>query len=258
MTDKLETEIQDDIARTTITRPEKMNSLDIELLEAWLDALDEVEAAEVKLLTIRGAGGIFSAGADLSQVNSFLKGGNREKMAKFLTLVQEVTGRIESSPVPTLAAIEGYALAGGFELLLACDLAITSTEARIGDQHANYGLVAGGGGTQRIVEALPKQRANDLMFTGRRLSGKTAADWGLVSRAVDPANFENELRELEEELASKSREATKLTKELMSLARSSVGEIGMEVERRRVVDHNFGEDVMEGLDAFEANRDPEF
>lgn len=258
MAEKLTYEITDDIARTTINRPEKMNCLDIETLESWIAALEEIATADVKLLTVRGAGGNLSAGADLAQVNSFIKEGDRERMETFLSLVHEVTGRIESLPMPSLAAVEGYTLAGGFEIMLACDLALASTEARIGDQHANYGLVAGGGGTQRVVDRLPKALANDLMFTGRHISGETAKKWGLVSRTTEPEEFDDALRSLEAELALKSRDAAKLTKSLMEIARETGGDVGMELERRRVVDHNFGADVREGLEAFEEGREPEF
>jgi len=258
VTDKLECEIDGGIARTTINRPEKMNCLDIDVAEAWLDALDRIEASDAKALTVRGAGGVFSAGADLAQVQSFIEEDERERMAEFLGLLHDVTGRIRSLPIPTLAAVEGYALAGGIELLLACDMAIATTEARIGDQHANYGLVAGAGGTQRIVEQVSRARANDLMFTGRHVTGETAEEWGLVSRAFEPAEFDSEVRSMEDELAAKSRDAATLTKDLMRIAREDGGEAALELERRRVTDHNFGEDVLEGLEAFEEGRNPEF
>jgi enoyl-CoA hydratase/carnithine racemase len=258
MTDKLLLEIDGDIARTILNRREKMNSIDMELLDDWMDALDEVEAANVKMLTVQGAGGILSAGADLSKTNSAIEAGDREWIADFLSRIHVVTGRLESLSIPTLAAVEGYALAGGLEILLACDMAIASTNARIGDQHANYGLVAGGGGTQRIVEAISKRRANDLMFTGRHIDGATAENWGLVSRAFDPDEFDEALSNLEAELASKSRDAATLTKELMTVARETDRDVGYELEWRRVTDHNFGEDVREGLEAFKERRDPDF
>jgi len=258
VTDKFECEITGGIARTTIDRPGKMNCLDADVAEAWLEALDRIEDADVTVLTVRGAGGVFSAGADLSQVKSFVEAGDKEGLTEYLGLLQEVTSRIRSLAVPTLAAVEGYALAGGIEVLLACDMAVATTEARIGDQHANYGLVPGFGGTQRILEQLPRARANDLMFTGRHLTGETAAAWGLVSRAIESERFEAELRSLEDELAAKSREAATLTKDLMRVARGTDEEAGLEIERRRVADHLFGEDAAEGLEAFEEGREPEF
>ena len=258
MTPKLEYSIGDDVARTTLNRPESMNAIDTELLREWQTALDEIEAADVKLLTVRGADGVFSAGADLEKVNAYIKNDEREKMAEFLTAIHDVTARLESLSVPTLAAVEGYALAGGIELLLACDLAVASTEARIGDQHANYGLAAGGGGTQRIVQATTKHRANDLMFTGRHLSGEQAEEWGIVSRTFPPEDFEDELAALEGELATKSPKAAALTKNLMRVAREVGGEEGLELERRRVTDFNFSDEVLEGLAAFEEGREPDF
>jgi enoyl-CoA hydratase len=223
-----------------------------------LDALDRIEDADVKALMVRGAGGVFSAGADLVQVKSLVEDGDRARLIEYLGLFQEVTNSIRSLAIPTLAAVEGYALAGGFELLLACDMAVATTEARIGDQHANYGLVAGFGGTQRITEQVSRVRAKDLMFTGRHVTGETAEAWGLVSRAFEPDRFEEELRSLEDELAAKSRDAATLTKDLTRIGRGTDGEIELEIGRRRLADHLLGKDAMDGLEAFEAGREPEF
>lgn len=255
---KLEYTIEEDMARTTLNRPNSMNAIDIELLREWHTALDNIEDADVKFLTVRGADGVFSAGADLTEVKGLIKNGERDDLAEFLSLIHGITGRLDSFDVPTLAAVEGPALAGGIEILLACDLAVASSEARIGDQHANYGLVAGGGGTQRIGRALPNHRANDLMFTGRHLTGAEAEEWGLVSRTFTPADFEEELAELEAELAAKSRSAAAMTKEMLQLARDGDGEAALELEWRRVTEFNFSDAVMEGLSAFEEGREPDF
>ena len=249
----------DEIVRLTLDRPEVNNCLDIELLDQWLAALDRIEADDdCKAVTLRGASGNFSAGADLAMFLAAIRSGDRETIDKFIRKIHRVTARLEELDIPVLAVVEGFALAGGLEILLACDLRLASTEATIGDQHANYGLVAGGGGTQRLVRQIGTARANDLMYTGRRISGAEAADWGLVSRAVPPAELDAAQAELEESLRGTSRDAASLTKHLMREGTAVDLEHGLALERHAVVDHYFTEDAKEGFRAFDEDRSPEF
>jgi enoyl-CoA hydratase/carnithine racemase len=110
--------------------------------------------------------------------------GDRETIDEFIRKIHRVIARFERLDVPVPAVIEGFALAGGLEVLLACDLRLASTEATIGDRHANYGLVASGSGTQRLVRQIGTARANDLMCTSRCTLGAEATNWSLVSWAV--------------------------------------------------------------------------
>lgn len=258
MASKVEYEIQGGVARITLNRPSRNNCLDVELLEQWRAGIQDIEEAPVKVVTLTGAGGNFSAGADLSLFRDAVERGDRERIRQFIDGIHNVTLAMERLPVPTLAVIEGYALAGGLEILLACDLRIATTDATIGDQHANYGLVAGGGGTQRLIRQIDTCRANELMYTGRHLSGTKAAEWGLVNRAVPADELEETVRDYEEELARKSRAAADVTKDLMRRGRQLNKEAGLDLERRTVVEYYFSDDAREGFTAFEEGRAPEF
>lgn len=259
MSPKVEYELTDGVARITLNRPAHRNCLDIELIEQWQSVLDDIDdEPEVKVVTLRGAGGNFSAGADLSMFLEAIDAGDRDRIQRFIDGIHEVTLTLERLSVPTLAVIEGYALAGGIEVLLACDLRVAATDATIGDQHANYGLVAGGGGTQRLIRQIDTCRANELMYTGRHISGKTAAEWGLVNRAEPAESLDEAVAELEAKLTSKSRQAAELTKDLMHRGQQLDKEAALDLERRSVVEHYFSDEGRKGFSAFDDGRTPEF
>lgn len=247
------------VARIELNRPDVRNCLDVELLDRWQAILDDVAADEqVKLVTVTGAGGNFSAGADLSMFLDAIEDDDRATLQRFIDAIHEVTLSLEQLPVPTLAVVEGFALAGGIEILLSCDLRIATESAVIGDQHANYGLVAGGGGTQRLIREIEPCRANELMYMGRRLSGREAYDWGLVNRAVPEDDLAAAVAEFEGALTEKSRSAAALTKDLMYRGQQLDKEAGLDLERLSVVDHYVSDEAVEGFRAFDEGREPEF
>lgn len=259
MTETLRYERDGHVGRVAIDRPDELNCLDIETLDGMLDVFERVRADEsVRLLTVRGTGGNFSAGADLQLFRSAVERGDRDTIRRLIDRLHEVMAGFEALPVPTLAAVEGVALAGGIELMLSCDMRIATAEARIADQHANYGLVPGAGGTQRLQRQLPTALANDLLYTGRWLSGSEAGAWGLVSRVFPADEFDAELAALESELSAKSRMAASESKYLQRIGARTDRQTALELERQAVVDHYFSDDAREGFAAFVEDRDPEF
>ena len=172
------------VATLTLNRPDALNAVSPRMVEELTHAVSEVEArGEVKALVIR----------------------DYPRLAGFIEKVNAFLFRLENLPLPTIAVVQGYALAGGLELMLACDMVIASEDARIGDQHANYGLAPGGGSTQRLPRKVGVQRAMEILLTGRWLSGKEAEGCGLVLRAVPAAQLEEELEKLLSGLRDKSR-----------------------------------------------------
>ncbi len=131
------------------------------------------------MIVIRGAGGNFSVGGDFKQVEELRAAGPQPLRALFEAFARacNAAGAVD---VPVLAAVEGYALAGGFELMRACDVAIVRDDARVGDHHASAGVIPGGGGSQRLPRLVGRQRALGLILTGDHLSGVEAAAWGLT------------------------------------------------------------------------------
>jgi enoyl-CoA hydratase len=247
------------VAQIVLNRPEKMNALSDALLKGLHSAVTEIEGSDqVRVVTVRGAGSNFSAGGDLQNLLDAIETEDHDAIAEFLESVDDGINGLADLTVPVIAIVEGFALAGGIEILLACDMAIASEEASIGDQHANYGLLGGGGSTQRLPRAIGPRRAKELILTGNRISGGEAAEIGLVNRAVPPEELDAASVEFVEEIASKGRETTIQGNRLMDVAAETDLEAGLEIERRQLQSHLFSSDAHEGLTAFNEGRTPEF
>jgi enoyl-CoA hydratase/carnithine racemase len=194
------------IGRVTLNRPGSLNAVTPALAEGIADGLRELEP-HVNVIVLRGAGGNFSVGGDIK----FIEHARREapdQVRELLVAFGRTCEILATLRVPVIAAVEGYAVAGGFELMQSCDFAIVRADARIGDHHVNLGLLPGGGSSQRLPRLVGRQQALALMLTGDHLSGSDAVAWGLAYRAVggDDAVFERAVDELAERLADKSRE----------------------------------------------------
>jgi len=187
-------EVADRIAVLTLNRPAVLNALDDQSYHALDAALAELEPREdVGALIVTGSGErAFSAGADLTYMRA-LDGETRQA---FILLTYRVMNRLAAFPRPTVAAIRGHALGGGFELAMACDLRVAGSDAQFGLPEITLGSVPGSGGVQRLPLLVGPTRAKELIFTGRRLPASEALAWGLVNRVVPPAEVLSAAREL--------------------------------------------------------------
>ena len=176
----------------------------------------------------------------------------------FLELLHRVLNRIEALPQPVVAGINGLALAGGLELMLVCDLAVADEGAKIGDQHANFGLVAGGGGSQRLPRAVGLRRAKELMLLGGWLSALQALEWGLVQRVAPAGQLAAALDKMAGELASLSLAASRTAKALANRALDVDLPTGLALEKAMIAEHMRSADAVEGLRAFREKRKPTF
>jgi enoyl-CoA hydratase/carnithine racemase len=204
-------EIHDRSATATLERGEVLNAIYQAMVNELRAACRAVAANPiVRSLVITGDQRAFSAGADLAMLEPLMDApaGHRAFVRDLNALLFE----LEEAPFITIAMVDGYALAGGLELLLACDLAVAAEEATIGDQHANFGLMPGGGATQRLPRRIGPQRASELLYTGCRLTGAEAAAIGLVLRAVPRARLFEAVNALTADLATKSRVGLAFTK----------------------------------------------
>jgi len=236
------------IGRLTLNRPEAMNAITIELAEALHAGLLEL-GAECNVIVIRGAGGNFCAGGDFHELERLRRLGP-DAAAELFAAFGRACALIDELDVPVLAAVEGYAMAGGFELLQASDIGIVRTDATLADNHANYAQVPGGGGSQRLPRLVGRQRASAHILTGDRLTGAEAASWGLAYRAVEGEAFDEAVEELLGRLAGKSREAQARTKRLIRRGLElPLGE-ALELERRVVVEHLGDEAAAAGIASF--------
>lgn len=215
MTDKpilLETEGQ--VATLTINRPETLNAIDVATIAAMHEALDEVARNDaVNVLIFTGAGRAFVAGGDIADLNS------RQGLPHYLEFAEDIHKlfrRIETFDKPTIGAINGFALGGGTELVLALDIRILSDKARLGLPEITLGLFPGAGGTQRIIRQLPLCRAKEIMFTGDQLTAQEAVAVGLANRVVAHDDLMSEARATAEKVAGKSPLVLKLLKRTLN------------------------------------------
>jgi enoyl-CoA hydratase/carnithine racemase len=237
------------LAHAVLDRPGQLNAISPELLRDLDGVCAAVEAdAGVRALALTAAGRAFCAGADLSVVQALAP--DPVRWRSFMDLWHRVFDRIERLPVPVVAGVHGLALAGGLELTMVCDLVVVDAEARLGDQHTNFALVAGGGGSQRLPRLIGARRAKELMLLGGWIDAQQALAWGLVNRVAPAGTVVEATLALARELAGKSGAASRTAKRLIDRGLDGDLRTGLELEKRLVAEHMLGEDARAGLRAF--------
>lgn len=231
----------------TLNRPEAMNAITTGLALELATALTE-GAREADVIVIRGAGGNFSAGGDFNHLQEVRS--DRAALRKLFQSFGEACSLIGRLPVPVVAAVEGVAMAGGFELMQCCDIVLVAEDARIADEHSNHAMIPGGGSTQRLPRLVGPQRALGLILTGERISGAEAAEWGIAYRALPPDELHAHAAELAAKLASKDRTALARTKGLIRTGLEEPLATGLELELDAVVDHIGGAEAEAGISDF--------
>jgi enoyl-CoA hydratase len=247
-------EREDAVAIVTIDRQEALNALDVETLTALRDRLRELaddDAARVVILT--GAGEkAFVAGADIK----YMSGLDVDQAKQWGALGHETGRLLETMPKPTIAAVNGFALGGGCELAVACDLRYAASSAKLGQPEVNLGIIPGWGGTQRLARLSGLGVAKELIFTGRIIDAEEALRIGLVNAVHDPVL--EKAREVGTLLASKSPIALKLMKDLANRALSGAHAANLDAEGEMFGELFSSDDAKEGLTAFVEKRQPNF
>ena len=244
----------DGVALITIDRPEVLNALSFDLLDALADDLAALDVApECRAIVLTGAGEkAFAAGADIvelaRQTPVTLAGDDRFA----------VWDRIAAVRTPLIAAVRGFALGGGCELALTCDLIVAGDDARFGQPEINLGVMPGAGGTQRLTRAIGKARAMDLVLTGRSISAHEAETMGLVSRVVAAEETLPTALELARSIAAQAPAAVLAAKDADKLAEELPLSAGLRHERRAFYALFATEDQTEGMAAFSEKRRPEW
>ena len=236
------------VAHLVLNRPEARNVITISLATALHDALTAA-AAEADVIVIRGAGGNFCAGGDFYEVARLRADGPEALRPLFETFIGACE-LIAELPVPVVAAVEGHAMAGGFELIQSVDLAVARDDAVLADNHANFGMIPGGGGSQRLPRIVGTPRALGHILTGDRLSGAQAATWGLVYRAAPAAEFETVVDEVVANLAAKDRDALARIKQLVRRGLGGSLQEGLAMEVETTLAHLGGEGAGAGIGRF--------
>ncbi len=253
MADLLESSLDGHVALLHLNRPEARNALSPELMEALASELERLDPdPEVRCVVIAGSEKVFAAGADIKAMaeRSFADA-LRHPAASFWR-------RLAAIKTPMVAAVSGYALGGGCELALACDMIVASETAVFGQPEIQLGIIPGGGGTQRLARAIGKQRAMEYVLTGRRFDANEARELGLVNEVVDAEHWLEEALDLARTVAERPPIATRLGKQAVLAAEETALSAGLENERRLYELAMATEDRVEGMKAFLEKREPRF
>ncbi len=249
-------EKEDGIALVTINRPKVLNALNADLLKELEAVVDELEQdGEVRVVIITGAGDkAFVAGADIA----FMSGLNPLEAKSFSQLGQRVFSKIENMSKPVIAAVNGFALGGGNELAMACDIRIASEKARFGQPEVQLGLIAGFGGTQRLSRIVNPGLAKEILFTADQYDAETAQKIGLVNHVVPAEELINFCKGMARRIAARGPVAVRLSKEAVNQG------LDMDLDKAIALEADlFGlvfttADRKEGISAFLEKRKPAF
>lgn len=239
------TEVRDRIAYVTLDRPEAMNAITVALASELETAL-RAAPDRADVVVVRGAGDHFCVGGDFKELTR-LQAEGPEAMRELFESFGRATAAIATLPVPVIGAARGNAMAGGFELLQACDLVLVADDVKLADNHSNFAMVPGGGGSQRLPRLIGRQRALAHILTGARIRAQEAVALGLALRAVPAAELDAAATELATTLAAKDRTALARTKALVHEGLELPLAEGLALERRRVVEHLTSEGAMDAF-----------
>ena len=250
-------EKKDRIAYLTINRPEKMNALNAEVVNGLNSAWHDIENdTDVWCTIVIGAGGrAFSAGADLKEMSDRRRGEGEGLLAEVRSMGFWRTSDLTK---PVIAAVDGYCLAGGLELALACDFIIASDRSHFGLSEVLRAIIPGGGGTQRLPRAIPFRRALEVLLTGDRLNAQQAYDLGLVNRVVNPEDVMSTAEELANKINANGPLAVRAIKQLAYQGMDMPLEQGLRLEELVSQRIHKTEDSKEGPLAFVEKRKPNY
>lgn len=248
------TEVRDDLGIITVNRPDVRNAVNQRVIEDLQATLDEFrEDDEVGAVVFTGAGEkAFVAGADIGELKE------RTMLEGLTAKMQRLCGEIEGFEKPTIAAVNGYALGGGCELAMACDIRIASEDARFGLPETALSIIPGGGGTQRLARLIGKGRAIEMILTGRMVDAEEARSIGLVSGVVPQVELMEAARETATRILSKGPLAVRLAKLVVQTGFETDQRTGLVIERLAQAVLYTSEDKREGTSAFLDKRKPDF
>ncbi len=245
--------VQDRVALITLNRPQVLNALSRGVMDELADAVDACDRdPAVRCIVLWGGPKVFAAGADIREMAD----ATPADMVRSYRFQQ--WARVRQCATPIVAAVAGYALGGGCELAMACDIIVAAETARFGQPEIRLGLMPGAGGTQRLTRAIGKSRAMEMVLTGRMMTAPEALAAGLVSRVLPAELLLDEAMRMARDIAAQAPLAARLAKESVLAAFETSLEEGLAFERR-CFHLLFGtEDLREGVRAFLDKRPPEF
>jgi enoyl-CoA hydratase len=241
------------VATVTLNRPRQLNALSDELMRAVVSALVELDSdRDVRAIILTGSDRAFAAGADIKQLacSTTMEFAFAERVEQW--------DRLRRLATPLIAAVSGHCLGGGCELAMACDLIIASETASFGQPETGVGIIPGAGGTQRLVRAIGKAKAMDMILTGRRLGAREAERAGLVARVVTREMLVREAQDAGNQIAQRAPIAQRLAREAVDRAADMALSDGLAFERKSLYLAFASADAHEGLTAFIDGREPQW
>lgn len=234
-----------------LNRPDVLNALNLRLMDELVEAVQAFDADDsIRVLVIHGNEKAFAAGADIKEM--------ADATAMEMLVRDQFTkwDKIRKAKKPIIAAVSGFALGGGCELAMICDIIVASETAQFGQPEINIGVMPGAGGTQRLTRAVGKAKAMEMVLTGKFISAREAKEYGLVLKVVPVEVYLSEAFALAREIASRPPVAVRLAKEAVLKSFDTTVEVGLEFERKNFYLLFASEDAKEGMTAFVEKRKP--
>lgn len=241
------------VGLVTLNRPQALNALNHALMTELMDALDAFDKNEaIGAMVITGSEKAFAAGADIKEM--------ADKSAMQMTREDHIAvfGRIRAIRRPVIAAVSGWALGGGFELALSCDMIVASDTAKFGLPEITLGVIPGAGGTQRLVRVVGKALAMEMILNDRKINAQEALHFGLVNRVAPVSDYLNDALKLAEEIAARAPLAVRAAKQAISYSYESFLKDGLAEEKQIFYNLFNSEDQKEGMSAFAEKRKPQW
>jgi len=253
MSDVILSEVKGNVALITFNRPEALNAINLEVMDALISTVAKYDADEsISCIVLAGSEKAFVAGADIKEMV------DKSYMEMFLADKQSDWEQFAATRTPMIAAVSGYALGGGCEIAMMCDMIFASDTAKFGQPEIKLGVIPGWGGTQRLTRAVGKAKAMDMILTGRMMDVEEAERAGLVARIFPADKLLEETIKVASKIASYSTPSVILGKETVNRAFESSLAEGINFERRVFYSLFATEDQKEGMEAFAAKRKAQF
>lgn len=252
-------DVTDSIAWLTLNRPEAMNALNRPLVAALDSALSLVASdSAVRVVVLTGSGKAFCAGGDLKEFLDDDGEVDPDELLSFVRYASCVLDRLPQLGKPVIASVNGFAMAGGLELVLACDLVVAAASARLGDAHSNFGVLPGGGGAARLARVVGPTVAKYLAFTGDAVPAERLVPFGLVNEVVPDEELHVRTHQLAARIAGKSVPGLAHMKRLINDGLEQPLDTALRLEHQALAVHVHDPDMREGLAAFRERRKPHY
>ncbi len=247
---------QENYAVVTLNRPDALNALSTQMASDLIAVMDELAGdVNVRAVAITGAGDrAFCVGADLKE----RKGMSKEEMIRQRALFVKAFGAVLNFPKPIIAMVNGFAMGGGFEFALCCDMIVAAEEAFLGLPEVGLGIIPGGGGTQNLPRIIGKNKAKELIYTGRRISGQVAYDWGIANKVAPRDELMSVTLDLLKEITKNAPLSLQQAKRCIELGVEIDLQAGLAFEAEAYNKCLYSEDRDEGLRAFNEKRKPQY